>query len=140
MEKLENTGITIMREDYFYGNFAKKIKRLTGEIPSDIINIYDIQEGEKEKTMEIPNSLIKIIDFIESLNYKQRDMLDRIFDNPVYDLNPALSDDQIDLSNVITITDTVEDTRQTNFLKELGMSDEDLKEAQEIKNHCKGGK
>lgn len=140
MEKLENTGITIMHEDYFYGNFAKKIKRLTGETSSDIINIYGIQEGEKEKTMEIPNSLIKIIGFIESLNYKQRDVLDRIFDNPVYDLNPALFDDQIDLSNVITITDTVEDTRQTNFLKELGMSDEDLKEAQKIKNHCKGGK
>jgi hypothetical protein len=43
---------------------------LTGEIISDIENNYDIQEGEKEKTMEIPNILIKILDFIESLNYK----------------------------------------------------------------------
>lgn len=31
-------------------------------------------------------------------------------------------------------------TQETNFLKELGMSDEDMKKAQEIKNHCKGGK
>ena len=139
MKKLGNTGIKIIHEDYFYGDFAKKIKRLTGETPSDIINNYDIQEGEKEKTMEIPNSLIKIIGFIESLNYKQRDVLDRIFDIPVYDLNPAVIS-SIDLSDKITITDTVEDTRQTDFLKELGMSDEDLKEAQEIKNHCKGGK
>lgn len=38
------------------------------------------------------------------------------------------------------LPDTVEDTRQTDSLKELGMSDEDLKEAQKIKNHCKGGK
>ena len=139
MKKLGNTGIKIIHEDYFYGDFAKKIKRLTGETPSDIINNYDIQEGEKEKTMEIPNSLIKIIGFIESLNYKQRDTLDRIFDIPVYDLNPAVIS-SIDLSNVITITDTIEDTRQTDFLKELGMSDEDMKKAQEIKNHCKGGK
>ena len=139
MQKLGNTGITIVSEDYFYGDFAKKIKRLTGETPSDIINNYDIQEGEKEKTMEIPNTLTKIIGFIESLNYKQRDVLDRIFEIPVYDLNPAVIS-SIDLSNVITITDTIEDTRQTDFLKELGMSDEDLKEAQEIKNHCKGGK
>lgn len=139
MEKLGNAGITIVSEDYFYGDFAKKVKRLTGETPSDIINNYDIQEGEKEKTMEIPNPLIKIIGFIESLNYKQRDALDRIFEHPIYDLNPAVID-SIDLSDKITITDTVEDTRQTDFLKELGMSDEDLKEAQEIKNHCKGGK
>ena len=139
MEKLGNAGITIVSEDYFYGDFAKKVKRLTGETPSDIINNYDIQEGEKEKTMEIPNPLIKIIGFIESLNYKQRDALDRIFEHPIYDLNPAVID-SIDLSDKITITDTVEDTRQTDFLKELGMSEEDLKEAQEIKNHCKGGK
>ena len=76
---------------------------------------------------------------MESLNYKQREALDRIYDNPVYDLNPAVIG-PIDLSDKITITDTVEDTRQTDFLKELGMSDEDLKEAQKIKNHCKGGK
>ena len=139
MQKLGNTGITIVSEDYFYGDFAKKVKHLTGETPSDIINNYDIQEGEKEKTMEIPNPLIRILGFMESLNYKQREALDRIFDNPVYNLNPAVIG-PIDLSDKITITDTVEDTRQTDFLKELGMSDEDLKEAQEIKNHCKGGK
>lgn len=34
----------------------------------------------------------------------------------------------------------IEDTRQTDFLKELGVSDEDMKKAEEIKNHCKGGK
>lgn len=139
MQKLGNTGITIVSEDYFYGDFAKKVKHLTGETPSDIINNYDIQEGEKEKTMEIPNPLIRILGFMESLNYKQREALDRIFENPVYDLNPAVIG-PIDLSDKITITDTVEDTRQTDFLKELGMSDEDLKEAQKIKNHCKGGK
>lgn len=139
MEKLGNTGITIVSEDYFYGDFAKKVKRLTGEIISNIENNYDIQEGEKEKTMEIPNPLIKILGFMESLNYKQRGVLDRIFDYPVYDLNPAVIG-PIDLSDKITITDTVEDTRQTDFLKELGMSDEDIKKAQEIKNHCKGGK
>ena len=139
MEKLGNTGITIVSEDYFYGDFAKKVKRLTGEIISNIENNYDIQEGEKEKTMEIPNPLIKILGFMESLNYKQRGVLDRIFDYPIYDLNPAVIG-PIDLSDKITITDTVEDTRQTDFLKELGMSDEDIKKAQEIKNHCKGGK
>lgn len=139
MQKLGNTGIKIVSEDYFYGYFAKKVKRLTGEIISDIKNTYDIQKGEKEKTMEIPNSLIKILDFIESLNYNQREVLDRIFDNPVYDLDPAVIS-SIDLSDKITVTDTIEDTRQTNFLKELGMSDEDMKKAQEIKNHCKGGK
>lgn len=139
MEKLGNTGITIVSEDYFYGDFAKKVKRLTGEIISDIENNYDIQEGKKEKTMEIPNPLIKILGFIESLNYKQREALDRIFEYPIYDLNPAIIG-PIDLSDKITITDTVEDTRQTDFLKELGMSDEDMKKAQEIKNHCKGGK
>lgn len=139
MEKLGNTGITIVSEDYFYGDFAKKVKRLTGEIISNIENNYDIQEGEKEKTMEIPNPLIKILGFMDSLNYKQRGVLDRIFDYPIYDLNPAVIG-PIDLSDKITITDTVEDTRQTDFLKELGMSDEDIKKAQEIKNHCKGGK
>lgn len=139
MEKLGNTGITIVSEDYFYGDFAKKVKRLTGEIISNIENNYDIQEGEKEKTMEIPNPLIKILGFMESLNYKQRGVLDRIFDYPIYDLNPAVIG-PIDLSDKITITDTVEDIRQTDFLKELGMSDEDIKKAQEIKNHCKGGK
>ena len=139
MQKLGNTGITIVSEDYFYGDFAKKVKRLTGEIISDIENNYDIQEGEKEKTMEIPNPLIKILDFMESLNYKQREALDRIFEYPIYDLNPAVIG-SIDLSDKIIITDTVEDTRQTDFLKELGMSDEDIKKAQEIKNHCKGGK
>ena len=139
MKKLGNTGITIVSEDYFYGDFAKKVKRLTGEIISNIENNYDIQEGEKEKTMEIPNPLIKILGFMESLNYKQRGVLDRIFDYPIYDLNPAVIG-PIDLSDKITITDTVEDTRQTDFLKELGMSDEDIKKAQEIKNHCKGGK
>lgn len=139
MQKLGNTGITIVSEDYFYGDFAKKVKRLTGEIISDIENNYDIQEGEKEKTIEIPNPLIKILDFIESLNYKQREALDRIFEYPIYDLNPAVIS-SIDLSDKITITDTVEDTRQTDFLKELGMSDEDIRKAQEIKNHCKGGK
>lgn len=139
MQKLGNTGITIVSEDYFYGDFAKKVKHLTGEIISDIENNYDIQEGEKEKTMEIPNPLIKILGFIESLNYKQREALDRIFEYPIYDLNPAVIG-PIDLSDKITITDTVEDTRQTDFLKELGMSDEDMKKAQEIKNHCKGGK
>lgn len=112
---------------------------MTGEIISDIENNYDIQEGEKEKTMEIPNPLIKILGFMESLNYKQREALDRIFEYPIYDLNPAVIG-PIDLSDKITITDTVEDTRQTDFLKELGMSDEDMKKAQEIKNHCKGGK
>lgn len=137
--KLGNTGITIVSEDYFYGDFAKKVKRLTGEIISDIENNYEIQEGEKEKTMEIPNPLIKILDFMESLNYKQREALDRIFEYPIYDLNPAVIS-SIDLSDKITITDTVEDTRQTDFLKELGMSDEDMKKAQEIKNYCKGGK
>ena len=139
MQKLGNTGITIVSEDYFYGDFAKKVKHLTGEIISDIENNYDIQEGEKEKTMEIPNPLIKILGFMESLNYKQREALDRIFEYPIYDLNPAVIG-PIDLSDKITITDTVEDTRQTDFLKELGMSDEDMKKAQEIKNHCKGGK
>lgn len=139
LEKPENTGITIVSEDYFYGDFAKKVKRLTGEIISNIENNYDIQEGEKEKTMEIPNPLIKILGFMESLNYKQRGVLDRIFDYPIYDLNPAVIG-PIDLSDKITITDTVEDIRQTDFLKELGMSDEDIKKAQEIKNHCKGGK
>ena len=139
MQKLGDTGITIVSEDYFYGDFAKKVKSLTGEIISDIENNYDIQEGEKEKTMEIPNILIKILDFIESLNYKQREALDRIFEYPIYDLDPSVIG-SIDLSDIITITDTVEDTRQTDFLKELGMSDEDIKKAQEIKNHCKGGK
>lgn len=139
MQKLGNTGITIVSEDYFYGDFAKKVKHLTGETISDIENNYDIQEGEKEKTMEIPNPLIKILGFMESLNYKQREALDRIFEYPIYDLNPAVIS-SIDLSDKITITDTVEDTRQTDFLKELGMSDEDIKKAQEIKNHCKGGK
>lgn len=140
LEKPENTGITIVSEDYFYGDFAKKVKRLTGWTPFDIENNFSVQEGVKEKTMEIPNHLIKTLNFIESLTYKQRDILDKICDDSIFNIDLYFNDEQIDLSDKITITDTIEDTRQTDFLKELGMSDEDLKEAQEIKNHCKGGK
>lgn len=140
LEKPENTGITIVSEDYFYGDFAKKVKRLTGWTPFDIENNFSVQEGVKEKTMEIPNHLIKTLNFIESLTYKQRDILDKICDDSIFNIDLYFNDEQIDLSDKITITDTVEDTRQTDFLKELGMSDEDIKKAQEIKNHCKGGK
>ena len=140
MQKLGNTGITIVSEDYFYGDFAKKVKHLTGWTPFDVENNFSVQEGVKKKTMEIPNHLIKTLNFIESLTYKQRDILDKICDGTILLIDNYFSDDSIDLSNIITITDTVEDTRQTDFLKELGMSDEDLKEAQKIKNHCKGGK
>lgn len=140
LEKPENTGITIVSEDYFYGDFAKKVKRLTGWTPFDIENNFSVQEGVKEKTMEIPNHLIKTLNFIESLTYKQRDILDEICDDSIFNIDLYFNDEQIDLSDKITITDTVEDTRQTDFLKELGMSDEDIKKAQEIKNHCKGGK
>ena len=140
LEKPENTGITIVSEDYFYGDFAKKVKRLTGWTPFDIENNFSVQEGVKEKTMEIPNHLIKTLNFIESLTYKQRDILDKICDDSIFNIDLYFNDEQIDLSDKITITDTIEDTRQTDFLKELGMSDEDMKKAQEIKNHCKGGK
>ena len=140
LEKPENAGITIVHEDYYFGDFAKKAKRLTGWTPFDIENNFSVQEGVKEKTMEIPNHLIKTLNFIESLTYKQRDILDKICDDSILLIDNYFSDDSIDLSNVITITDTIEDTRQTDFLKELGMSDEDMKKAQEIKNHCKGGK
>lgn len=140
LEKPENIGITIVSEDYFYGDFAKKVKRLTGWAPFDIENNFSVQEGVKEKTMEIPNHLIKTLNFIESLTYKQRDILDKICDDSIFNIDLYFNDEQIDLSDKITITDTVEDTRQTDFLKELGMSDEDIKKAQEIKNHCKGGK
>lgn len=140
LEKPENIGITIVSEDYFYGDFAKKVKRLTGWTPFDIENNFSVQEGVKEKTMEIPNHLIKTLNFIESLTYKQRDILDKICDDSIFNIDLYFNDEQIDLSDKITITDTVEDTRQTDFLKELGMSDEDIKKAQEIKNHCKGGK
>ena len=140
LEKPENAGITIVSEDYFYGDFAKKVKRLTGWTPFDIENNFSVQEGVKEKTMEIPNHLIKTLNFIESLTYKQRDILDKICDDSIFNIDLYFNDEQIDLSDKITITDTVEDTRQTDFLKELGMSDEDIKKAQEIKNHCKGGK
>lgn len=140
LEKPENAGITIVSEDYFYGDFAKKVKRLTGWTSFDIENNFAIQEGVKEKTMEIPNHLIKTLNFIESLTYKQRDILDKICDDSIFNIDLYFNDEQIDLSDKITITDTIEDTRQTDFLKELGMSDEDIKKAQEIKNHCKGGK
>lgn len=140
LEKPENAGITIVSEDYFYGDFAKKVKRLTGWTPFDIENNFSVQEGVKEKTMEIPNHLIKTLNFIESLTYKQRDILDKICDDSIFNIDLYFNDESIDLSDKITITDTIEDTRQTDFLKELGMSDEDIKKAQEIKNHCKGGK
>ena len=140
LEKPENAGITIVHEDYYFGDFAKKVKRLTGWTVFDIENNFAIQEGVKEKTMEIPNHLIKTLNFIESLTYKQRDILDKIYDDSILNIDLYFNDDQIDLSDKITITDTIEDTRQTDFLKELGMSDEDMKKAEEIKNHCKGGK
>ena len=66
-------------------------------------------------------------------------MLDDIFDygDPVYMLNDFNSN--LDLSDDITISDQVSDIRQTDFFSELGMSDEDMKEAKEMKKYCKGG-
>ncbi len=142
IKKIINTaGITIMDDSLYYGDFVKKVKRLTGETVSDLENNFDIQEGERDKTTEVPNRLIQTINFIENLSNKEREILDDIFwreSNPLYGISNV--EDLIDLSDDITVTDTVEDTRQTDFLKELGMSDEDMKKAQEIKNHCKGGK
>lgn len=80
---------------------------------------------------------MNIISFIESLNRDERDFLDNIYNNAIYDLYTT---EPYDIHEMFTVTDTVEDTRQIDFLKELGMSDEDLKEATEVKNHCKGGK
>ena len=71
--------------------------------------------------------------------YKQYDLLDDIFEynNPVYELSNY--DKIYDLSDDITISDEISDIRQTDFFSELGMSEEDMKKAKEIKNHCKGG-
>jgi len=96
-----------------------------------------IEEGEKPGTTEIPQKLFDTVNFLSSFDNNHRVFIQHIFDDVIDQL---LGDEQIDLSDVITITDTIEDTRQTDFLKELGMSDEDLKEAEKVKEHCKGGK
>lgn len=126
----------VIVSDNDYDKFKRKVQIL-GYSVSEIEADYLIEEGEKPGTTEIPQKLFDAVDFLSSFDNNHRVFIQYIFDDAI---NQLLEDEQIDLSDVITITDTIEDTRQTDFLKELGMSDEDLKEAEKVKEHCKGGK
>ena len=43
--------------------------------------------------MEIPNHLIKTLNFIESLTYKQRDILDKICDDSIFNIDLYFNDE-----------------------------------------------
>lgn len=136
-----NLKPTVYAESYYNKDFARRLKRLTGESTFDVEDEFAIKYNKENNTVEVPGELISILDFIEQFNkmYKQHDLLDDIFgyNNPVYELSNY---DKIhDLSDDITISDEISDIRQTDFFSELGMSEEDMKKAKEIKNHCKGG-
>lgn len=151
MDELYSSDIkpTIYAESYYDKDFARRVKRLTGEPVYEIEKEFVVNHNKSNGTVEVSGELISILNFIEQFNkdYRQRDsegmylsdMLDDIFeyDAPVYALNNFIS--SFDLSDDITISDQVSDIRQTDFFSELGMSDEDMKEAKEMKKYCKGG-
>lgn len=140
---------TIYTESYYDKDFARRVKRLTGEPVYEIEKEFVVNHNKSNGTVEVSGELISTLNFIEQFDkdYRQRDsegrylsgMLDDIFeyDAPVYALNNFSS--SFDLSDDITISDQVSDIRQTDFFSELGMSDEDMKEAKEMKKYCKGG-
>ena len=136
-----NLKPTVYAESYYNKDFARRLKRLTGESTFDVEDEFAIKYNKENNTVEVPGELISILDFIEQFNkmYKQHDLLDDIFEynNPVYELSNY--DKIYDLSDDVTISDEISDIRQTDFFSELGMSEEDMKKAKEIKNHCKGG-
>lgn len=137
-DKLNNTSVSkkVTVSDNDYNKFKRKIG-IIGYSASEVEADYLIEEGEKPGTTDIPQKLFDTVNFLSSFDNNHNVFIQSIFDNV---LSQLLGDEQVDLSDVITITDTIEDTRQTDLLKELGMSDEDLKEAEKIKKHCKGGK
>ena len=151
MDELYSSDIkpTIYAESYYDKDFARRVKRLTGEPVYEIEKEFVVNHNKSNGTVEVSGELISILNFIEQFNkdYRQRDsegrylsgMLDDIFeyDAPVYALNNFNS--SFDLSDDITISDQLSDIRQTDFFSELGMSDEDMKEAKEMKKYCKGG-
>ena len=151
IDELQSSDIkpTIYAESYYDKDFARRVKRLTGEPVYEIEKEFVVNHNKSNGTVEVSGELISILNFIEQFDkdYRQRDsegrylsgMLDDIFeyDTPVYALNNFSS--SFDLSDDITISDQVSDIRQTDFFSELGMSDEDMKEAKEMKKYCKGG-
>ena len=151
IDELQSSNIkpTIYAESYYDKDFARRVKRLTGEPVYEIEKEFVVNHNKSNGTVEVSGELISILNFIEQFDkdYRQRDsegrylsgMLDDIFeyDYPVYALNNFNSN--LDLSDDITISDQVSDIRQTDFFSELGMSDEDMKEAKEMKKYCKGG-
>lgn len=143
MDDLQSSNLKpiVYAESYYNKDFARRVKRLTGESTFDVEDEFAIKYNEENNTVEVPGELISILDFIEQFNkmYKQHDLLDDIFrySYPVYELNNYA--EIHDLNDDITISDEISDIRQTDFFSELGMSEEDMKKAKEIKNHCKGG-
>ena len=151
IDELQSSDIkpAIYAESYYDKDFARRVKRLTGEPVYEIEKEFVVNHNKSNGTVEVSGELISILNFIEQFNkdYRQRDsegrylsgMLDDMFeyDTPVYALNNFNS--SFDLSDDITISDQVSDIRQTDFFSELGMSDEDMKEAKEMKKYCKGG-
>lgn len=118
------------------------------EMVTDVYNYLDDDEGtlqdllrnklfkynKNANTITVPQFIIDINDFISEKIVdlvKEQDGFSRIGIDDV-------------IETVITIKDAIDfqygDSRQTDFLKELGMSDEDIEEAKRIKNNCKGGK
>ena len=139
-KNIDAAGAVVMSESMFYGDFAKKLKRLTGETVNDALSedVFGVHKDESSDTFTVPQRLMNTLSFLESLKYDQREMLmDYICHNGVYDL---IGDEKIDVSDEVHVTDTVEDNRQLDLFKELGVSENDMKKAEEVKNHCKGGK
>jgi hypothetical protein len=139
-KNIDTAGAVTISKSMFYGDFAKKLKRLTGQTVHDVLkeDMFGVHKDESSNTFAVPQRLMNVLGFLDGLEYDQREMLlDNICRNGIYDL---IGDEKIDVSDEVHVTDTVEDNRQLDLFKELGISEDNMKKAEEVKNHCKGGK
>ena len=97
---------------------------------------FDENNDQKYESLLIDNGLLSDYNFI--LNHKQYLAIYKAIPKDIYfDEDPFLIMDsriKTDLSNLIQVNSTFDNVNQLELF-----SDEDMKKAKEIKNHCKGG-
>ena len=113
----------------------------TEDITSDILGLtggaYDIKESENDSLI-VDSQLISDLNFLfQNKKYMPiyGQLLDYIEDDYDYnDIVDIFNIGQVDLSGVIQVDSTFDNINQLELF-----SEEDMKKAKEIKNHCKGG-